>query len=126
MPNRPAHSALPCFHPCLWYSFAQRLLGYPDVFQSSSNGNSPGSGHDSSGNANAVAVNPALATQQQRTAAIAGVLEQLRSEGLIDGWRNELYPAVQAFHDEPAFLIERAAAPHFGIKAYGKAQWRRC
>lgn len=35
------------------------------------------------------------------------------------GWRNELYPAVQTFHDEPAFLIERAAAPFFGIKAYG-------
>lgn len=41
-------------------------------------------------------------------------------QGLIDGWRDELYPAVQSFHDEPAFLIERAAAPHFGIKAYGK------
>lgn len=40
-------------------------------------------------------------------------------QGLIEGWRNELYPAVQSFHDEPAFLIERAAAPHFGIKAYG-------
>lgn len=41
-------------------------------------------------------------------------------QGLIEGWRNELYPAVQAFHDEPAFLVERAAAPHFGIKAYGE------
>ncbi len=65
-------------------------------------------------------MNPALATQQRRTEAIARVLEQLRSEGLIEGWRNELYPAVQAFHDEPAFLIERAAAPYFGIKAYGE------
>ena len=41
-------------------------------------------------------------------------------QGLIEGWRNELYPAVQAFHDDPAFLLERAAAPHFGIKAYGE------
>ena len=40
-------------------------------------------------------------------------------QGHVEGWRNELYPAIQAFHDEPAFLIERAAAPHFGIKAYG-------
>lgn len=102
-------------------SFAQRLLEFSDVFQTSSSSGSP-SGSDSGGGGGApaaVAVNPALATQQQRTEAIAGVLEQLRSEGLIEGWRNELYPAVQAFHDEPAFLIERAAAPHFGIKAYG-------
>ncbi|KAL4423749.1 hypothetical protein ABPG75_001050 [Micractinium tetrahymenae] len=95
-------------------SFAHRLLEFPDVFQTS--GSSSSSDDDAPA---AVAVNPALATQQQRTAAIAGVLEQLRAEGLIEGWRNELYPAVQAFHDEPVFLIERAAAPHFGIKAYG-------
>lgn len=92
-------------------SFADRLLRFQDVFQSISS--------SSSSTSASVAVHPQLATQQQRTAAIAGVLEVLRQEGLIEGWRNELYPAVQAFHDEPAFLMERAAAPHFGIKAYG-------
>ncbi|PSC70515.1 nudix hydrolase chloroplastic-like isoform X1 [Micractinium conductrix] len=85
-------------------SFAERLLQFPDVFRRDGGG---------------LALHPSLATQQQRTAAVAGVLEVLRGEGLIEGWRNELYPAVRAFHDEPAFLIERAAAPHFGIKAYG-------
>ncbi|EFN51490.1 hypothetical protein CHLNCDRAFT_27994 [Chlorella variabilis] len=85
--------------------FAKRhLQQFPDVFQASSSGS--------------IQVHPQLATQQARTAAIAAVLEQLREEGVIDGWRNELYPAVQSFHDEPAFLLERAAAPHFGIKAY--------
>ncbi|PRW61448.1 nudix hydrolase chloroplastic-like [Chlorella sorokiniana] len=96
--------------------FAERLLQFPDVFQRSGSGSSGGSNGGSSGG---VAVHPRLATQQQRTEAIAGVLQQLRAEGLIEGWRDELYPAVQSFHDEPAFLIERAAAPHFGIKAYG-------
>ena len=140
-------------------SFAERLLQFTDVFHSSGSkdGGSSGGG---------VAVHARLATQQQRTQAIAAVLEQLKAEvrcllpnqhqtqaarfkqanlhpsapphpqpppcaaatavpaaplgqGLIAGWRNELYPAVQAFHDEPAFLIERAAAPYFGIKAYG-------
>lgn len=87
--------------------FAKRhLQQFPDVFQASSSGS--------------IQVHPQLATQQARTAAIAAVLEQLREEGVIDGWRNELYPAVQSFHDEPAFLLERAAAPHFGIKAYGE------
>ncbi|KAI7844901.1 hypothetical protein COHA_001550 [Chlorella ohadii] len=89
--------------------FAERLLQFPEVFQRCS----------ASGSSSGVAVHPRLATQQQRTEAIAGVLQQLRAEGLIEGWRDELYPAVQAFHDEPAFLVERAAAPHFGIKAYG-------
>ncbi len=41
-------------------------------------------------------------------------------EGLITGWRDEFYPVVQSFHDEPVFLVERAAAAHFGIKAYGE------
>lgn len=47
------------------------------------------------------------------------MLAQLRSEGVITGWRDELYPVVSAFTDEPVLLVERAAATHFGIKAYG-------
>jgi hypothetical protein len=41
-------------------------------------------------------------------------------EGVITGWRNEFYPVVQSFHEDPVFLVERAAAAHFGIKAYGE------
>lgn len=57
-------------------SFAERLLQFPDVFQRSSSSNGGGSG---------VAVHPRLATQQQRTEAIAGVLQQLRDEvGIVE------------------------------------------
>ena len=84
--------------------FADRLLQFAHVFQRDGGG---------------VTLHPGLATQQARTAAIASVLQQLRADGLIAGWRDELYPVVRSFHDEPAFLVERAAAPHFGIKAYG-------
>ena len=46
-------------------------------------------------------------------------MAQLREEGVITGWRDELYPVLTSFHAPPALLLERAAAPHFGIKAYG-------
>ena len=49
----------------------------------------------------------------------AGVLQQLREEGIITGWRDELYPVTSGFYASPVMLIERAAATHFGIKAYG-------
>lgn len=58
------HSAI---QPCC--SFAERLLQFSNVFQRSS-------GDGGSG----VAVHPRLATQQQRTEAIAAVLQQLRQE----------------------------------------------
>jgi hypothetical protein len=51
--------------------------------------------------------------------ASTGVLDQLRAKGVITGWRNEQYPVTADFYSEPAFLVERAAAVHFGIKAYG-------
>jgi hypothetical protein len=49
----------------------------------------------------------------------AGVLQQLREDGLLSGWRSESYPVLTAFHSDPLALVERAAAVHLGIKAYG-------
>lgn len=55
-----------------------------------------------------------------RTVAVATVLEDLRSKGMIRGWRNELFPIVSEFGEsKPALLIERACYPWFGIKGYG-------
>jgi hypothetical protein len=53
------------------------------------------------------------------TAAATGVLSALRSQGMFSGWRDELYPVSSAFDVQPALLLERAAAPYFGIRAYG-------
>lgn len=53
-------------------------------------------------------------------------MEALRGEGRIKGWRGELLSVVQCFHDQPLFLIERAAATHFGIKTYGERQHFGC
>ncbi|GMH41105.1 hypothetical protein BSKO_09015 [Bryopsis sp. KO-2023] len=64
-------------------------------------------------------VNPVLSTPQERTKAVGGVMQTLRERGLMNGWRNELYPITQNFHDDPLLLVERVAAVKLGVKAYG-------
>lgn len=51
--------------------------------------------------------------------AMASLMEKLKESGKIRGWRNELLPVVSAYGEEPLFLLERAAVPCFGVKAYG-------
>ena len=89
-------------------SFAEHLRRFPDVFVS-------GDGH--------AALAPGLERSglQARSTAVGQAMLTLREEGVIGGWRDELYPVLASFHDPPALLLERAAAPFFGIKAYGTA-----
>lgn len=54
-----------------------------------------------------------------RTAAVSECLRHLQAEGVITGWRNELLPVAPGFGQAPELLLERAAAPFFGIRAYG-------
>src|SRR4051794_14043288 len=56
-----------------------------------------------------VALQPRLDTFDARSAAVADVLATLRSEGLVPGWRNELYSVAQGFHEAPLLAMERAA-----------------
>ncbi|XP_031109389.1 nudix hydrolase 20, chloroplastic-like isoform X1 [Ipomoea triloba] len=65
-----------------------------------------------------VTLHPLLKTPEDRTAAFAEVVKSLGEE-LIPGIRNELYPVVSSFGTSIFFSMERAAAPYFGIKAYG-------
>lgn len=58
-------------------------------------------------------------TAEERTAAVASVMEGLRDGGYVTGWRDELYPVAERFGASPAFLIERAAAPVLGMMEYG-------
>ena len=58
-------------------------------------------------------------TSEARTDAVMGVMEKLREEGMITGWRDELLPLTERFYDEPLFLVERAAAPFLGMQQYG-------
>lgn len=58
-------------------------------------------------------------TVELRTAALARATSSLRESGVIQGWRDELYPVTQSFHSPPLALVERAAVAHLGITAYG-------
>ena len=49
----------------------------------------------------------------------AGIMQKLREDGSLTGWRSESYPVLTDFHSGPLALVERAAAVHLGIKAYG-------
>lgn len=46
-------------------------------------------------------------------------MASLRDKGVIRGWRDETYPLGPAFDAPPSLLIERAAAPYFGMRSYG-------
>jgi len=84
--------------------FAEHLLRWSDVFLIS----------DST-----VIFNPILSTPEQRTKAIAPIIEALHKENIIDSWVGELYAVNQNYEEEPLFLMERAAVSYFGIRGYG-------
>jgi hypothetical protein len=71
---------------------------------------------------NSVAFHHNINTFQLRTASIAHLLLQWRTEGVLDsalkGWRDELYP-VYGQSGRVLFHIERSAAPLFGVRIYG-------
>ncbi|XP_047327468.1 nudix hydrolase 20, chloroplastic-like [Impatiens glandulifera] len=63
-------------------------------------------------------LNEKLKSPEERTKAVGDVVKIL-GEKLIPGIRNELYPVASSFGMPVFFSLERAAAPYFGIKAYG-------
>lgn len=84
--------------------FAVRLGAYKEAF---------------SADGQCLSMNPALHDAETRSAAMADVLRTLRAEGLVPGWRDELYPVNRRFGETPFLVMERAAAPLFGVLAYG-------
>lgn len=86
------------------HRFAATLARWPDVFEVSTT---------------AASLTPTLDTPPARTAALQAVLLQLRDEGRLPHWRDELYPVNRYFAEPPYLLLERAAAPWFGLCAYG-------
>lgn len=66
-----------------------------------------------------VQLNPELSTYQQRSKALATVLDDLHQIGIIDTWVGELYPVNHAYGEKGVMQIERAAALYFGVRCYG-------
>ena len=54
-----------------------------------------------------------------RTESVQSVMLDLRHEGIITGWRDELYPMSHSFYESPLFLMERAAVSILGGLEYG-------
>lgn len=67
----------------------------------------------------AVRLSDRLADFRARTDAVDQVVRVLESENVVTGRRNEYYPVSTGFTAPPLLAIERAAIPHFGVRAYG-------
>ncbi|XP_058097477.1 nudix hydrolase 20, chloroplastic-like [Magnolia sinica] len=91
--------------------FSDHLRKFSDVFTFSL-GNSQT--NCAGGN---ITLHPSLKTPEDRTRAVGDVIKCLGE--VIPGIRNELYPVISSFGLPVFFSLERAAAPYFGIKAYG-------
>ena len=68
---------------------------------------------------NSVTLNPALETAAVRSAALADLTDRWFADGTLPGWRGEHYRAATALDAPVLFSIERAAAPYFGLRAWG-------
>lgn len=101
-----AHVPLICDGtPVGWlrHAAAQRLAAWPEVFK-----------RDAAG----MRIAESPASPAARTAALDGIVDELRREGAVTGWRNERYAVVTAFGRPALFHIERAAARYFGVTTY--------
>ncbi|NQV99326.1 MAG: DUF4743 domain-containing protein [Rhodospirillales bacterium] len=66
-----------------------------------------------------ISLRPHLATYEARTRAMAQIVNVLRGDGLVPGWRDEAYPVGVGFSAPALFQIERAAVALFGFRGYG-------
>ncbi|KAG9459328.1 hypothetical protein H6P81_003836 [Aristolochia fimbriata] len=92
--------------------FLDHLKKFRDVFTFPKDGNPLNVAGDY------IALHPSLDRPEVRTEAVGDVIKQL-GEQVFPGIRNELYPVTSSFGMPIFFSLERAAAPYFGIKAYG-------
>ncbi|XP_073107134.1 nudix hydrolase 20, chloroplastic isoform X3 [Elaeis guineensis] len=90
--------------------FIEHLRKFQDVFTVVSGKNGCGIG-------DCVSLHSSLKKPDDRTRAVGHVIKCIGK--LIPGIRNELYPVTSSFGMPIFFSLERAAAPYFGIKAYG-------
>jgi 8-oxo-dGTP pyrophosphatase MutT (NUDIX family) len=93
---------------CVKAAFAETLARWPEVFRVDARGVTLAAELDSS-----------KVPVAERTRAVGEVLQVLREEQLIDGWRDEHYPVNRSWTEAPYLLIERAAVPWFGVRGYG-------
>ncbi len=84
--------------------FSARLAAWPDIFVQETD---------------AIELSPELESFNARSGAIDKPLRELAESGVIDAWREEPYPVMANWGEPPLLQMERAACPHFGIRAWG-------
>lgn len=67
----------------------------------------------------AVTLNERLVDFDTRTVEVDRVLREISKLGAMSSWRDEPYAVTAAFGAPPLFVMERAAVPLFGVRAYG-------
>ncbi len=84
--------------------FVPRLAEFRDVFEI---------------DADAVILRQRLSTFAARSDGMARVVRDLAADGVVKGMRSELYPVTRSYAEPPFLQMERAAVPHFGVRAFG-------
>ncbi|MEN8167304.1 MAG: DUF4743 domain-containing protein [Pseudomonadota bacterium] len=85
----------------MWEALAQ----WPELFQVGEDG---------------IALRPELEGFQARSQALSQVVEDLVAQGVISHRHGEQYPVTATSREQAYARIDRAAAPYFGLRAYGQ------
>jgi 8-oxo-dGTP pyrophosphatase MutT (NUDIX family) len=87
-------------------AFAAHLLAYPDVFQGDASRD--------------VRLSSAISGFEERTAAVAAVIEGLASRAIVQAPLGEAYPVTRGAREEAMFLVDRGVAPWFGFRTFAQ------
>ncbi len=85
-------------------SFASRLRDFDRMFVRVESG---------------IELSPSLRTTAERSEVMRELIGDLVERGDLPPLRNELYPLVRRWAEEPLLLIDRCAAASFGIRTFG-------
>ncbi len=85
--------------------FVARLTAFPEVFAI---------------DADAVALQRALWTFEAASEALDRVVRALVDDGVVPRYHGERYPVTPAGREAAVCTLDRAAAPHFGVRAFGQ------
>ncbi len=89
----------------LQHEFASHLTQWPDVFRVTDE---------------AVDLRLPDASMQERSARVAEIVRELVEQGVITHLHGEQYVATPSTRECGVLLLDRAAAPYFGIRAFGQ------
>ncbi len=89
----------------LRHDFVVRLEAFPEVFAIAVDG---------------VALQRALWTFEAASEALDRVVRALVDEGVVPRYHGERYPVTPTGREAAVCTLDRAAAPHFGVRAFGQ------